>query len=200
MVEIQKYLKINEFEIFERLPEEAEWRKTHLESIFSFEISEDEIIPETTEQVIPEYKASGTIYVIADSGQFQICDQSTDPMQEEVEPDWTTASVKEFGACSDFVVALGVVKDGEFEIPFSIHTDNPEINTEEWEHVVEFPLESSSGVVEFMIGESIVLPIGFYLLRWYVRTTNGTDEYMLQFIKSEEPAVRKIIKQQNSYF
>lgn len=130
----------------------------------------------------------------SDFRQIQVFDGDFDPLDSDDDLEWDAEAVERFGCFCPQVVALGVIENDDHILPVHIHSSDSDPDLQSWDHVVEFPFECLSGLVD--IGsEMIRLPAGRYQLRWSVRKTSPhTGEYQIDFIRSDA-GVMRVLKQ-----
>lgn len=135
-----------------------------------------------------------TLKLSSDFRQIQVFDGEFDPLDSDDDLEWDAEAVKRFGCCCPQVVALGVIDNQDHTLPVCVHTTDCDPELGRWDHVVEFPFECLSGLVD--IGSEMVrLPVGKYQLRWSVRKTSPhSGDYRIDFIRSDQQALR-VLKQ-----
>ncbi|SFM50494.1 hypothetical protein [Marinobacter zhejiangensis] len=135
-----------------------------------------------------------TLTLSSDFRQIQVFDGEFDPLDGDDDLEWDAEAVKRFGCYCPQLVALGVIENQSHILPVRTHTSDCDPELAKWDHVVEFPFECLSGLVD--IGSELVrLPIGKYQLRWSVRKVSlHSGEYQLDFIRSDRQAMR-VLKQ-----
>jgi len=135
-----------------------------------------------------------TLELSSDFRQIQVFDGEFDPLDSDDDLEWDAEAVKRFGCYCPQVVALGVIENQDHILPVRIHAASCDPELSQWDHVVEFPFECLSGLVD--IGSEMVrLPAGKYQLRWSVRKISPhAGDYRIDFIRSDQQTQR-VLKQ-----
>lgn len=191
---LQQHLLDNNCKAYLFSPGHNEWKQSDLAGIFVFDDDLDQYMAATEHSETQD--SIDRLQLNVEFGQVLIVDSETDELNSP-EIEWDAAAISNFGAWDDGVVALGFVeKSGTYLVEFSVvevFTTASEEILGNWDHVVDFPFKSSSGVVE--VGDEFLeIGIGEFSVRWSIRERDGCTEYNLLFLRDSKPKF-KIRKQ-----
>lgn len=194
---LQQHLLDNQLKAYVFCPNQNEWKQSDLTDIFVFDDDLDQYMANTKISEMPD--SNGRLQFDVQFGQILIIDSETDELNTP-EVEWDALAISNFGAWNERAVALGFVeKSGRFLVEFSVtetFTSASEEYLANWDHVVDFPFKSISGVIEAG-DEFMEIGVGDFSIRWSVRETDGYTEYNLLFLRDSKPKF-KIHKQKES--